>query len=300
MNEAWEWWSKRLTGMPVDAVVDTPQAGFYRMPEKAFYGARKTYTPVAYYPGADGSLRCRLGDQEVNSIRAMELWNRVNQHPVSEQAYREVAENNGLWPDEHPAVPMQGGNQPPEDDSFEGLRERIEDLGREAEERLKGNPIGSQDEADQIANLSDRLAELWKRADRVRKEEKRPHDEECERIQKKWLPVLGLAEAYKSLKYKLLTPWLLRQQEAQKKEAEAAAAAGQPSPSEPRRPRAGTRGRAQTLKTQKRAEIEDYGKALEFFKDSPEVRDAVQALANRAVRAGVTVPGCKVKEESSA
>jgi hypothetical protein len=54
------------------------------------------------------------------------------------------------------------------------------------------------------------------------------------------------------------------------------------------------------LKTFKHAQIEDYEKALTFFKESQDVKDLVQELANRAVRAGITVPGTKVIEEKKA
>ena len=54
------------------------------------------------------------------------------------------------------------------------------------------------------------------------------------------------------------------------------------------------------MKTFKHAEIKDYEKALAFFKESQDVKDLVQELANRAVRAGIQVPGCKVVEEQKA
>jgi hypothetical protein len=55
-----------------------------------------------------------------------------------------------------------------------------------------------------------------------------------------------------------------------------------------------------SLKTVKRAEITDYKVCLEFFADSPDVKATVQDCANRAVRAGITVPGIKVVEEEKA
>jgi hypothetical protein len=295
----WDWWQRKLAGEPVEMNPDTPHAGFYRKPHKEEYGARRTFQPVAYWRGLDGRLCCRIGDTDVTPERGEELWSMVGNHPVTEEAYRLVAEDGGLWPDEHELVPM-GDNLPPEDTSFEGLRDAIEPLARDAEKRIEGPPIADQDEADQIANLADRLAELWKQADEARKTEKRPFDQEAERVQKRWLPLLRLAEAYKNLKYKLLTPWLNKKTEEAKKQAEAAAAAGQSAAAEPRRPRVGTRGRAMTLKTLKRAEITDYVACLEFFKDSPDVKATVQDLANRAVRTGISVPGTTVLEEQTA
>jgi len=295
----WRWWQDKLAGKPVEMNPDEPHAGFYRMPRRQHYGARKTYIPVAYWPGEDGQLNCREGDNDVNLERAQAIWHWVGNHAVSEEAYRAVAERGEGWPDEHALVPM-GDNLPPADDSFEGLRDAIEPLAKEALQRIEGPPIANQDEADQIANLADALAELWNKADGQRKLERKPHDEELKEIQKKWSPLLVAAESYRNLKYKLLTPWLNKLKAKQEEEAKAAAAAGQPAAAESRRPRAGTRGRAMTLKNQKRAEIVDYAQCLEFFKNSPEVKTAVQDLANRAVRAGIAVPGANVIEESTA
>ena len=106
-----------------------------------------------------------------------------------------------------------------------------------------------------------------------------------------------MAEAYKNLKFKLLTPWQLGQKKALEEEARAAVAAGETMPETTRRPRAGTRGRAMTLKSFKSAEITDYEACLAFFKDSQDVRGTVQDLANKAVRAGIEVPGVKMIEE---
>ena len=305
MTDVWQWWQDRLAGKPNQANPDTPHAGFYRQPHKAFYGARKTFTPVAYYPNADGGLSCRIGDEDVSEQAGQIAWQRVCEHPVSEEAYRAVAERGELWNDEHESVPMQGHNVPPEDDSFEGLQSAIENLAREARERVNsGVPIADQDEADRVANLGDRLAELHKKADEAFKVERKPHDEALKAVRLKWGRLQGMAEIYRDIKRALITPWLQKLERAQKEEAEAAAATGEPLPlaaSEgPGRPRAGTRGRAMSLKSTKRAEIEDYQKCLEFFANSEDIANVVQDLANRAVRAGVTVPGTKVIEETQA
>jgi hypothetical protein len=309
----WSWWMDKLAGKPVEANPDSPRWGFYRQSYKAVYGGRKTFTPVAYYPDADtGEMRCRIGDEDISgdSIRATRMWNHVHNNPVTFEAFNDVAEKGALWPDEHELVPM-GHNRPPDidwekieyiqpDDTelLEQLHDQINNLAREAERRIEGPPIADQDEADRIANLADALQQLNKIADGTRAHEKKPHDEAAKLIQKKWAPWLLKTETYRNLKYKLLTPWLKRLDDERKKEAEAAAAAG--APIEMKRPRAGTRGRAMSLKSLKRAEIYDYDKCLAYFAESPDVKATVQDLANRAVRAGITVPGAKVLEESQA
>jgi hypothetical protein len=307
-NNPWSWWQDKLAGKPVQMNPSNPQAGFYRMPAKEFYGARRTFKPVAYWWATQDQngtpitpeLCCRIGDEDVSPEKGQGIWERVGNHPVTEEAYRKVAQENGLWPDEHELVRM-GDNLPPPDDSFEGLRDAIEPLAREALKRIEGPPIADQDEADKLANLADRLSELHKKADDLRSAERRPHDEACKEIQKRWSPLLMAAESYRNIKYKLLTPWLNKLKTLQEEEAKAAAAAGvAPQASDTRRPRAGTRGRAMSLKSQKRAEIIDYDVCREFFKDSEDMRSTVQMLANRAVRSGVTVPGTKVIEESQA
>src|SRR5215475_685116 len=297
----YQYWQDKLAGKPVQMNEGNPQAGFYRMPTKEFYGARKTFRPVAYWwaPNEVGQpeLHCRIGDDDVPPEKGQDIWERVGAHPVTEEAYRKVAQESGPWPDEHELVRM-GDNLPPEDDSFEGLRDAIEPLAKEALKRIEGPEIKDQDEANRIANLADRLAELHKKADEARAQERRPHDEACKEIQRRWSPLLVAAESYRNLKYKLLTPWLNQLKAKQEKEAKAAAAAGQPPTVESRRPRAGTRGRAMSLKTLKRAEIISYEECLKFFAGGSEVRATVQDLANRAVRSGVTVPGTRVIEES--
>jgi hypothetical protein len=299
----WDWWFEALdrkkAGQKLDMNPDNPHAGFYRQPRKAFYGARRTFLPVAYWPGENGKLNCRLGDEDIPPERGQALWQSVGNHPVTEEAYRKVAQEGGQWPDEHELVAM-GDNLPPEEMTFEGMRDAIEPRATEARKRLEGPPIKDQDEGDRLANLADALAQLWKQADDLRRAEKRPHDEAAAAVQKKWAPILLAAETYKNLKYKLLTPWLKAMEEKAKQETEEAIRMGAVEVVETRRPRVGTRGRAVTLKALKHAKIINYDEALQFFKESPDVRQLVQDLANRAVRAGIAVPGTETIEESSA
>jgi len=310
----WAWWQDKLAGVEVPASEGTPYAGFYRWVRKEHYGAKKYAIPVAYWPGDNGELHCRVGFKDVTPQHGRDIWVNVCEHPVYEEWYREVTEKvppektwrDGLDLTPPPAPtppetikdnPLIGDNLPPADNDFNWLKEQIEQAAEPATERLKGPAITTQLEADQIANMADKLAELWKAAENARKGERKPHDEALVGIQRKWSPVLALAETYKDLKYKLLTPWQLAQEQAQQQEAAAAEAAGEAPPSEPRRPRAGTRGRAMTLKSTKSAKITDFAACLEHFKESPDIRATVQDLANKAVRVGLTVPGVEVQEE---
>jgi hypothetical protein len=64
--------------------------------------------------------------------------------------------------------------------------------------------------------------------------------------------------------------------------------------------KAGTRGRATSLRTVTTVTIIDYDAALAFFKERDQVRELVQTLANVAVKAGFTVPGTKVTKDQDA
>lgn len=330
MND-WDWWERRLAGEPMQMSESTPHAGFYRMPAKAAYGARKTFTPVAYWPDGNGGLNCRFDGKDVSQQHGRDIWTRVGDHPVSQEAYHNKCEDEeadgtpnpnytGRWPDEHELVPMDkapppeqpvaafttpglGHNAPPDETeplTFAQLEDKIDNLAREADKRLEGPPIADQDEADRIANLSDALAELHKIADASRAAERKPFDEGMKAIARKWAPILLRAELYKNLKFTLLTPWFSKAKKQAEQAAAAQAAEGAPPPKSTPKPRAGTRGRAMTLKTTKSAQIDDYPAALAFFADSEDIKKCVQTLADRAVRAGLTVPGCTVHEEEKA
>jgi len=300
---AWDWWQAKLAGEAVEMNEGNPHAGFYRQAHKEFYGARKTFTPVAYWPGQNGELNCRIGDEDVTPQRGRDIWPTVGNHPVTEEAYRNKCQEEdnpnytGLWPDEHELVQM-GHNRPPEDDepqTFEHIKDQIENLAREAQTRLDGPFIADQDEADRVANLADRLAELHKIAEGLQDGEKKPFSDGMKAVVKKWAPILVKAELFKNLKYTLLTPWAKKIAEANKQKEAAAAAEGKPFKAE--RPKMGTRGRAMTPKRTKTAKITDYPQALAFFAESDEIKECVQKLANRAVRTGSTPPGCTVEED---
>jgi hypothetical protein len=296
----WLWWQHKLEGRNPPASEGTPYAGFYRMVRKASYGGTKFAIPVAYWPGDDGDIHCREGHRDVTGERGRDIWINVCNNPVPEDWYREVAEGDSYqWRDGMATTAPVGDNRPPDEDSFDYLKEQIEGLEYGAKTWLDGKPLTEQTDADKVSNLADQLSELWKKADEARKKERVPHDEALKAIQVKWSPLLLMAEAYKNLKFKLLTPWLIAQQKKAEEEAKAAVAAGEPEAASERarRPRVGTRSRAMTLKSFKSAEIVDYDLCLAFFKENSDVRATIQDLANKAVRAGVTVPGAKMVEE---
>jgi hypothetical protein len=63
---------------------------------------------------------------------------------------------------------------------------------------------------------------------------------------------------------------------------------------------AGSRGRKTHLATVTIVTIEDRAKVLAFFNDRQELTDLLQSLAEKAVKAGFTVPGTKVTKDQDA
>jgi len=303
MTYTWDWYLRRMRGEDVPAVMDDPQPSFLRNIRKSRYGGKKYATPVAFYPVNGGEeLRCRTEEGDIPLEQGKSLWNTIHDNTVDEKWYREVAEAEPMpeaWRDGLPLRPQPGDNEPPEDMSFESLKEKIDDLSREAKQRLDGPPIETEYEASIVGNLAQLLGELHAAADMKRSDERKPHDEAVKEIQKKWAPVLLAAEVYRNLKYKLIGPWLQKlKREAEQKVVEAAVT-GEAIPAE-KKPKVTTRGRAMSLRTRKRAEIVDYAACLLFFSENPAVKLTVQDLANKAVRATLTVPGVKVIEEEEA
>lgn len=115
---------------------------------------------------------------------------------------------------------VAGHNQPPEVAIFA----EIDDLYEEARNWADGEPITSQEMADAITALREGIHEAGKKADALRVEEKKPHDDAAKAVQDKYNPYVqpkkGRVDMAKSALDALLTPW--RTRVAAEKAAEAA------------------------------------------------------------------------------
>lgn len=306
--DQYDFWRRRLAGETISIHDGEPQAGFYRVRTRDKTGWRT----VAYW-FKDGALRCRIDGADIEEQRAMEMWTYASKNPIAHEVFKSVSEG-GAWPDLHEGVTADLINSAgaADENTFEGLQDRISDLARDAEKLIAAGGAKSQDEADRASNLANRLAELHKQADAARAAEKKPFDEGAKTIQGKWLPLLSIADAYKRLKAAVVTPFLVEQErkrraaeDAARKYAMEAAKAGQPIPEPPPAAvasvKAGSGGRRSVaLRTVKVIAIADRAAVLAFFADNQMVSDVLQTLAEKATRAGVTVPGVTVTEEQRA
>lgn len=120
---------------------------------------------------------------------------------------------------------VAGHNAPPEAVIFQ----EIDDLYDEAKNWADGEPITSQEMADAITTLREGIHEAGKKADALRVEAKRPHDEAAAAVQALYNPYVqpkkGRVDMAKSALDALLTPW--RNRIAAEKVAEAARVAAE-------------------------------------------------------------------------
>lgn len=166
----YDFWRRRLAGEVVPIHDGEPQSGFYRLNRKSGQSQ-----PVAYWFTEDGALRCRIGNTDVDEQTANERWPWASKWPITHEVYKSIMDGNP-WPDQHEAVIRDRANSDaaPDDDSFDALKDRIEDLARDADALIKAGGAQSQGAADRASDLANRLAELHKTADAARSKEKRP------------------------------------------------------------------------------------------------------------------------------
>jgi hypothetical protein len=304
--DQYDFWRRRMAGEVVPIHDGEPQAGFYRLRTKD--GA---WHPVAYWFAKDGALRCRIGTQDINEQTASERWPWASKSPITHEVYKAVLAG-ATWPDQHEAVIRDRANSAgaADENSFDGLKDRIEDLARDAQKLIDAGPAADQSAADRASDLANRLSELQKTADASRAAEKKPLDEQVAAVQAKWKPLLGAADIYKRIKATVITPFLVAEaakmraaEEAARKAAEEAAKAGQVIPEVQARsaPKAGSGGRRSVaLRPVKVVTISDRAAVLAFFAENELVTEVLQKLAEKVTAAGVTVPGVTVTEEQRA
>lgn len=226
-----------------------------------------------------------------------------------------------------------GNNRPPHEIVFE----EIEDLFSEAKNWCDGDPITSEEQHDAVTKLYDGLHDAGKRADELRKDEKKPLDDEIKAIQDRYNPYIqpkkGKVDLGKDALGKMLAAWRAavakkKEEEARKarEEADAKIAAATAAIRESsgnlaerevaeqllteakqadrfakRQDKAATTGTG--LRSVWVATLQDADAALDwaYGRDPVRFKELVQQMANEAVRTGArSVPGFVVSEEKRA
>ena len=284
MND-YTFWQRQLAGDEPELERGRAYPGFYRDREGL---------PIAIWKDEEG-LRYKAGNMTPRFI--------TNEAEFCENAFgwfcrRAVSEENyhrrlqtGRWDDDAPEQ-MPPSNLP--EDPLESLKAQVESNLEDLKRDLKGG-ITDKESALKFGNWRIRFTEIQKAAEAMRVAEKKPILEEANRIQKRYIPILDLAEEGRRLIADAMKPYLIEQQR-QLEEIER----NKPAYEEPVPVRASvpTVGKRISLATMWKAEITDYDVALQAFKEHPEIKATVQRLADAAARskARVPVPGVTFTE----
>lgn len=206
-----------------------------------------------------------------------------------------------------------GANQPPVEDEAQALKSQIEAAKGVAEKDYKD--ITTDDDAAAAQSLRSRLLTLSGDADKKREAEKKPHFEAAKKVDARWQPVVKLGkEAADWIRDRLsayATKKANEEAEARRLQAieDAKRLTEQPadevtlaSPLPPPPAVAtqttikGASGRAATIRTVKIAKVVDYDKAYAHLKAIPEIKAAIDKVAQRMIDAGNEVPGVEINE----
>jgi len=311
LTDAYANWRKRLAGEVVPIHDGQPECGRYKM-RRAKNGP---YLPVAIFM-KDGEMKAAVGKEFVDPN---DVWLHAVKNPVSEADYK-YALQRGHFPDEPPPRTV-GDNNPPS-----SIEELIPLETQEALDWLKSiGEIKSQQDADIAGNRVTELRRLKKEAETAHATEKKPILEAGRKIDGKWKPLISSVDDTVRALLNAVNRWgaaerarLAREAEEARKKAEAeaeakrreAASKGQPEPEDvplplepappPKIQVGGARGAKIGFRTVTVVTVTDHKAALAFFAESEDVKALVQKLAERAVKAGVEVPGVEVRKEQKA
>lgn len=316
MSDGYAYWRDALAGKAPAINADAPQCGFYKMRD----GKGGPWLPVAIFE-KEGVLICRVGADQRPPLT---VWTWCADNPVSKEDAKAAFET-GRWPGD---VDIGHNSQ------ALSLPEEVEEACKQALDWLRKNGIKSQTDADMAANYRASLLALKKRAEDAHKTEKAPHLAAGRAVDEKYKPVIDTADkAGATLRVELgkflaaeeakaraiaeeqrkadearVRAEMQKQAEerAKKMQADPIAALTEPEPPlpvmappppPPRVSAGGQRGRVTGLKTETIYEVVDHDKALAFFAQHDDVKALIQALAKKAGKAGLAVPGVEKKIE---
>lgn len=311
MTDMYSWWRGACQAQDFDGYlkaapihVDAPQSGFYETRHRNLQTSVVTRGVTAIWRNESGVLCGRAGKNIPLKAETVEQqWPYLAKRPIAHDVYKQWLET-GKFPDEIAAdarAKEDGLNDVGDLDQHSFLKDRIEDLTREADRIIAKGAAKSQEEIDTAADLADRLKKLEDRAEGLRKEEKQPHLDGARGVDLKWGGLTAsAAHAKNQLKQIVITPYM--RAEIARRDAELASARQQAAannepwvPAAPKPVKAGVAvARKVGLREEKTAIIEDYAKTLAYFAANSKVRDLIQQLANASVKQGTTPDGCKL------
>lgn len=315
--DAWSWWRNALAGNIGPIHDGDPQQGYYRVRPKD-----GQWEPVAiFFPEGSDTLVAYRNGKEVDPNR---IWTWCCRNPIEHAAYEKAIAGGGF--DDEPARAPGIGDNSGEADPFDAIKIELAGEAEQLAAFMKGE-VKTQSDADRIGIWAKRMTDIAKRADGLREVEKAPHLAASRAVDDRWRDPIAEAKEWAAKAKRHVETFLIAQKRAEEARArkareeaetlrrmaeEATRAATSESDlnernellrqaqeaekdSEVRNAQAGRTGAKVSLRTEKRARIVDYDACLHAFKDASEVRELIQTLANRAVKAGFPLTGVEVE-----
>jgi len=309
-NPKYAYWEARQRGENPQAVNEQPECGFYRIREHK----DGPFVPLAIFPLSGeiiGFIGVRTLGKEIEIDKLCRLWPWACQNDISEATYRDVAENGKDWPDIDATVadahrkPSPGDNNPPTDEA-ELLKEQIASASAGVSDYAE---IKDDEHNARAQTLRARLQELSRNADTLRKELKKPHQDEADKVDAKWMPLVKSSKAdadkIKTAMEAFATAKIRAQEKAQAQvtadyaELEAKGVrlpAMAPPPPLPTQVKGAIGKAAHIGKKAVVARVTDWPALYAHFAEEKDVRETLVRLANISVGMGHSVPGVEVEQ----
>lgn len=328
INRKYDYWQAALAGQKPKPVVDQPELGFYR---KGLYerndkgnNRRVGWEPVAIWMNGATLILTHLGGDTSVRDRINEAWSYCCDNPISEEIYRAVAERGEPWPDAHDPSKNKPSTHPVLEGVTAASPENV--LAAQLAEAKAGvsqyDKIDSDTMAGQALSLKNTITSLAGELNKHREALVRPHIDAQKAVNDRLNPIINDAKASAASLLKALGSWedqkraaaRLAQETADRAAREHAEAVRKaemsdteapppPAPVIPNTPApsiqvAAAVGRKASVKVKQFVISIDEDKAFAMFKGNTELSALLLALTQKAVDAGMPVPGAVTEERS--
>lgn len=328
MKPGYDRWRKRLAGEKVvlHELPEPEDCGFYRLPIREQLplknGQGSRWKIIGWERAAlivhEEQLAAVIGDRVVSGNALEEKWLWFAAHPISEEWYR-AAERGEPWPDSHETVSsLPVANSSAAVDRTDALiasqKQSLPVIAAEvmadviiggqideaANQLAKYAIIDSDEHSSKARSLQQKFLDLRGEAATHYDELNRPLLDEQKRIRSIWFPIRDRADEAASKLRKAMGVW----EDVKRKAAQVAAEraeAGQevrsnvPPPSSQIR---GSTGKAASVSVAVFVTAIDEDAVYKQFKGNPAITELLTALAQKAIRAGIQVPGATTEERS--
>jgi hypothetical protein len=291
IDRSFDWYLEALKGSRGPINPNEPKSGYYRSRAKS-----GTLSAVAFwYDSVGGNLRCQQNGNDIEETRAIEIWPFASRHPITEELFWQFRDT-GSWGDiDETAQAIHSGQKhagfSSEDaDPAKDIKAKIAEAKKAVPQYLK---LDSDEQATRAQSLRSTLTSLKGGAKKAYDALNRPLLDKQKRIRGIWNPIMDDAEASALQLRTAIEDWELAKRKANQAAEEAGVKPNMPAPSAKI---SGGMGRTASAKPYIAVTEIDLDQCFQQFRLEIEVSDVLFKLAQRAIDAGIAVPGAKTEE----